>query len=159
MLLIDIDSIAELVVVVLASTVAMLIFAALTMNWFRIRSRWWENLLLAVAVALLFRPDFFMDTLTPEYRSVPAKQIFDIARDAPDNARMIVVIKGTTIEGEDVRKTVALRLGAKVGRRPQASRRRRTHRRSARREPADRRREVRLGRAQGRTSSRDSTSM
>ena len=114
LLLIDIDNVGELVIVVLASTAAMLVFAALTMNWFRVRSRWWENLLLAVAVALLFRPDFFMDYIVPEYRNVPAKQIFDVARDAPESARLIVVIKGTTIEGDDVRKTVALRLGPKA---------------------------------------------
>ena len=113
LLLIDIDNAAELVVVVVASTAAMLIFAALTMNWFRVKTRWWENLLLAAAVALLFRPDFFMDYLAPEYRDVPAKQLFEVARDAPANARLVVVIKGTTIEGDDVRKTVALRLGPK----------------------------------------------
>ena len=114
LLLIDIDSVGELVIVVLATTVAMLVFAALTMNWFRVRTRWWENLLLALAVALLFRPDFFMDYLAPEYRTVPAKQLYDVARDAPANSRLIVVIKGTTIEGDDVRKTVALRLGPKA---------------------------------------------
>ncbi len=36
LLLIDIDSIVELVSVIVASTLAMLIFAAVTMNWFRI---------------------------------------------------------------------------------------------------------------------------
>src|SRR5687767_11286484 len=113
LLLIDIDSVGELILVVLASTLAMLIFAALTMNWFRVKSRWWENVLLALACALLFRPDFFMDQIAPEYTPAPAKQVYDIARDLPDGGRLVVVIKGTTIEGEDVRKTVAVRLGPK----------------------------------------------
>ena len=65
-------------------------------------------------ISSVFRPDFFMDYIVPEYRNVPAKQIFDVARDAPESARLIVVIKGTTIEGDDVRKTVALRLGPKA---------------------------------------------
>jgi TRAP transporter 4TM/12TM fusion protein len=112
LLLIDIENVFDLVLVVSASTVAMLIFAAITMGWFRIRCRWWELALMAIATALLFRPDFFMDHVAPEYRDVPAKQIYEVARDTPENGRLIMVIKGTTIEGDDVRKTVAVNLGA-----------------------------------------------
>jgi len=113
LLLIDIDSVLELIIVVSASTMAMLIFAALTMNWFRVKSRWWENVLLALAVALLFRPDFFMDFIAAEYAPLPAKQVYDVARDLPDGGRLVVVIKGQSIEGDDIRKTVAVRLGPK----------------------------------------------
>ena len=111
LLLIDIDSVAELVSVVVASTLAMLIFAAVTMNWFRIRSRLWETLLLAVACMLLFRPDFFMDYLAPEYAHLPAAKAVEVAKNLPDGGRLVMVIKGTTIEGDDVTKTVAVRLG------------------------------------------------
>jgi hypothetical protein len=100
-----------LVRVVVACTIATLIFAALTMGWFRIKTRWWEALLLALAVALLFRPDFFMDQITPEYREVPAAQVFDVAKAAPSDESIVMVIKGTTLEGEDVSKTVAVQLG------------------------------------------------
>jgi TRAP transporter 4TM/12TM fusion protein len=112
LLLIDVNGWWELLRVVAACTIAMLVFSALTMNWFRVRSRWWENLLLAAAVVLLFRPDFFMDRLTPEYREVPAAQVFEVAKAVPDQGRLVMVIQGTTIEGEDIAKTVALRLGA-----------------------------------------------
>jgi TRAP transporter 4TM/12TM fusion protein len=112
LLLIDVNGPGELVRVVAACTLATLLFAAITMNWFRVRSRWWENLLLGVAVLLLFRPDFFMDRLTPEYREEPAARVFEVARAAPANERLVVVIEGTTLEGEQVTKTVALGLGA-----------------------------------------------
>ncbi|MBI3157800.1 MAG: TRAP transporter permease [Burkholderiales bacterium] len=111
LLLLEIDSIVELVVVIVACTLAMLLFSALTMGWFRVKLRAWETLLLAIAVALLFRPDWFMDRIAAPYRDAPADQAFAIARDAPDGGRMVMVIQGTTIEGEDVTKTVALRLG------------------------------------------------
>jgi TRAP transporter 4TM/12TM fusion protein len=111
LLLIDIDSIPELVSVVVASTVAMLIFAAVTMNWFRVKCRLWEVALLAVACLLLFRPDFFMDYLAPEYTHLPPAKVVDVARDLPDGGRLVLAIKGTTIEGDDVIKTVAVRLG------------------------------------------------
>jgi TRAP-type C4-dicarboxylate transport system permease large subunit len=111
LLLLDVTGTAELVRVVVASTIAMLVFSALTMGWFRVKLRWWEAGALALAVALLFRPDFFMDQLTPEYRDVPPAQVYDIAKNAPADARMVMVIKGMTLEGEDKVKTVAVRLG------------------------------------------------
>jgi TRAP transporter 4TM/12TM fusion protein len=111
LLLLDIDSWFGFVAVVVASTLAMLIFAAVTMNWFRVKCRWWEVLLLAVACTLLFRPDYFMDQLTPEYTHVPPARIYDVAKDLPDGGRLVMAIKGTTIEGEEVTKTVAVRLG------------------------------------------------
>ena len=54
LLLIDIDSVPALISVIVASTVAMLIFAAVTMNWFRVKCRLWEVALLAFACVLLF---------------------------------------------------------------------------------------------------------
>jgi len=111
LLLINVHTTGELIRVVLACTLATLVFAAVTMNWFRVKNRWWEAAALAVAVVLLFRPDFFMDRIEAEYRDVPAAQVFDVARDRPSNDRVVMVIKGTTIEGDDVTKTVALQLG------------------------------------------------
>ena len=43
LLLIDIHSTAELVRVVVACSIATLVFAAVTMNWFRVKSRLWET--------------------------------------------------------------------------------------------------------------------
>ncbi len=113
LLLVDVHSGFDLVLVVLASTLAMLLFSALTMNWLRIRLAGWEFVLLAAAVVLLFRPDFFMDRIAPEYRDVPAARIFDAARDAAAGDRLVMVISGTTIEGDEITKTVAVPLGDK----------------------------------------------
>jgi TRAP transporter 4TM/12TM fusion protein len=109
LLLIDVHSAGELFRVVAACTLATLLFAAVTMGWFRVKLRWWELGVLSVAVVLLFRPDYFMDQLTPAYADRPAAEVFEVAAAAPD--RVVMVIQGTTIEGEDVTKTVALNLG------------------------------------------------
>ncbi|MEO5881946.1 MAG: TRAP transporter permease [Caldimonas sp.] len=114
LLLIDVPSWLDLTLVVLASTLAMLLFAALTMGWFRVRMQWWELAALSVAVVLLFRPDFFMDRIAPEYRQAPPAQIFDAARDAGDKGRLVMVIEGTSLEGEAIVKTVALQLGGRA---------------------------------------------
>ncbi|MEP7302742.1 MAG: TRAP transporter permease [Caldimonas sp.] len=114
LLLIDVTTWFDLALVILASTLAMLLFAALTMAWMRVRMQWWEFAVLAVAVALLFRPDFFMDRIAPEYREAPPTQIFDAARDAGENSRLVMVIAGTSLEGEAIAKTVALQLGERA---------------------------------------------
>jgi hypothetical protein len=111
LLMIDIHSTWELVRVVSASTIAMCVFAAVTMNWFRVATRWWETVLLAIAVVLLFRPDALMDRIAPPTQDAPASRVYDIARNAATDETLVMVIKGTTIEGDEVQKTVALQLG------------------------------------------------
>lgn len=111
LLLIDVGNLGETVSVIAAGIVAMLLFAAITMNWLRTRSRWWENLLLAAAVLLLFRPDLFMDRIAPAWQDRPPAQVFDIARDVPTDGRLVLVLQGTTLEGRDLTKTVAVQLG------------------------------------------------
>jgi TRAP transporter 4TM/12TM fusion protein len=112
LLLIGVGSLTELLLVVAAATLAMLLFTALTMGWLRVRLAPWEMAALAVAVLLLFRPDWFMNHLTPAYRQAPAAQLLQVAKEAPAQGRLVMVVKGTTIEGEDITKTVALTLGA-----------------------------------------------
>ena len=113
LLLIDVHGWGELILVVTACSVAMLVFAALTMNWFRIKLKWWEFALLTLSVALLFRPGFFMDRIAPEFAAAPADQVYEVAKNLPDNATLVMQIKGTTLEGEDVEKTVSVQLGDK----------------------------------------------
>ncbi|HET9821634.1 MAG TPA: TRAP transporter permease [Burkholderiaceae bacterium] len=112
LLLIDTGAWWDVLLVVVASTLAMLAFAALTMNWMRVKCRAWEWVALAVATLFLFRPDFFMDFVGPEYRSEPASTVFEVAGRLPAGDRLVLVIAGTTIEGDELRKTVAVNLGA-----------------------------------------------
>jgi hypothetical protein len=93
-----------------ASTIAMLVFTALTMNWMRVRMKPWEWPVLALAVVFMFRPDFFMDQLAAEHKSVPAAQAFAVAGQLPAGERLLAVIGGTTLEGKALTKTVAVNL-------------------------------------------------
>jgi len=76
-----------------------------------VKSRWWEQAVLVVAVALLFRPDWFMDRLTPEFVARPASELAELARTTPAGQSLVLQIRGTNIEGDEIRKTVALPLG------------------------------------------------
>ena len=112
LLLIDVEGWFELLLVAFASTVASLTFAAASMAWFRERCRWWEVVLLLLATFALFRPDFFMNRIASKYTEVPASQIFEVAGRLPEDARLALIIEGITLEGDDVRKTVGVQLGA-----------------------------------------------
>jgi ketosteroid isomerase-like protein len=110
LLLIDVHGWWELTLVVVASTVACLAFAAVTMNWFLTKSRWWETLLLLLAVFMLFRPNAFMDRMYPPWADRPAKDVYAVAQALPDDYPLVLVIEGTNVEGEDVTKTVSVQL-------------------------------------------------
>ena len=110
-LLIGVHGWFELVLVVLASLAASLAFAAATMGWFRTRCRWWEIGALLLATFMLFRPNYFMDFLYAPYREVPAGEILKVVDRTPPAYSLVMVIEGTNVEGEDVRKTVGVQMG------------------------------------------------
>ena len=110
LLLIDVHGWWELTLVVVASTIACLVFAAVTMNWFLVRSRWWETALLLATVFMLFRPNAFMDRMYPPWEDRPGKEVYAVAKDLPPDFPLVLVIEGTNVEGEDVRKTVSVQL-------------------------------------------------
>jgi TRAP transporter 4TM/12TM fusion protein len=101
----------EAVLVVASATAASLLFAAATMAWFRARCRAVEIGLLLVATFLLFRPDWLVDRFYPKYVSAPARDIFRIADALGPDQLLIVSVKGESIEGDEVRKLVALPMG------------------------------------------------
>ncbi len=111
LLMIDIESWTEAILVITASTIAILLFAAGTMNWFLTRSRIWESVVLLLVCFTLFRPGFWMDLFYAPYLEAPASRIFEVAERLPDNGRLTFVVEGTNIEGEDVRKTMSLPMG------------------------------------------------
>jgi len=110
LLIIDVHGWWEVLLVGFSATVASCVFAAATMGYFQTRCRWWEVVLLLAATFALFRPDFFMNKLYEPYTEVPAKELYRVAKDLGENDRLVLVIEGTNVEGEDVRKTVAVQL-------------------------------------------------
>jgi hypothetical protein len=70
-----------------------------------------EIALLLIATFLFFRPDWLIDRVHPKYVSVPARDIYRIADRLPPDELLIVSVKGESIEGDDVRKVVALPMG------------------------------------------------
>jgi TRAP transporter 4TM/12TM fusion protein len=110
LLMIDVHGWWEILLVAFAATVASCVFAAATMGWFETKCKWWEVVLLLVAMFALFRPDFFMNYIAAPYTEVPAKEVYNVAKSLGENDRIVLVIEGTNVEGDDVKKTVAVQL-------------------------------------------------
>ncbi len=111
LLLIDVESWPELGLVVLAGTLASLLFGAATVGYFQAPNRWWEAGALLLAAFALFRPDYFVELIYPPFENRPPALAYDVAARLPEGGRVALVIRGTTIEGDEVTKTVAVRLG------------------------------------------------
>jgi TRAP transporter 4TM/12TM fusion protein len=110
-LFIGVGSVWEVVMVSISATIASLLFAAATMMYFRTRSNWLEFALLLLATFLFFRPDWVVDRFYPKYLAVPASQIYQVADRLQPDEWLVVRIAGQSIEGEEVKKTVALPMG------------------------------------------------
>ncbi len=118
LLLIDVHGVLDTALVVMASLTASLVFAAATMGWFQTRCKWWEIGVLLIATFMLFRPNFFMDRNYEPYEFRPGKEVLSLAREIPPDSPLVMIIEGTNVEGDDIKKTVGVRMG-KPGEAPQ----------------------------------------
>ena len=111
LILIGIGHWAEFVLVAATALLAMLMFVAGTQGHFLVRSRWYESAALLAVCFTLLRPGWFLDQLFEPYRPAPAKELFNVAGGLPANGRLVLVVLGTDLSGEDVSKTISLPLG------------------------------------------------
>jgi TRAP transporter 4TM/12TM fusion protein len=109
-LLIDVHTWGHTVLVAGGATLAMLVFAAATMNFLLTRNRAWETAVLLLVALTLLRPAFWMDRLYEPYTEVAATRIAEVVADTPVRGRLQVRVEGLSIEGDEVRKTVSLPL-------------------------------------------------
>ena len=110
LLLIDVGPVQAVFVFVVAM-VAMLLFAAGTMNFFLVRSRLWESAALLLVAFTLFRPGFFLDMIQPEFETRPASEIFERAEAAGDDASLRVRLVGEDLMGDAIDARYLLPLG------------------------------------------------
>jgi hypothetical protein len=51
-----------------------------------------------------------MNYIADAYRDAPAKELYSVAKALGENDRIVLIIEGTNVEGDDIRKTVAVQL-------------------------------------------------
>lgn len=75
------------------------------------RNRLWETAALLLAAFTLMRPGFWMDRLVPPYADTPPSHLQEVVGAIPRDGRLQLRIRGLNLEGDEVEKTVSLRLG------------------------------------------------
>ncbi|RVK43118.1 TRAP transporter permease [Sinorhizobium meliloti] len=110
-LLIGVDTWAHTIWVAAISLAAILIFSAATMNWFVTKSRLWESAVLLLVCFTLFRPDWWLNQISPPYEELPASEFLRAVEEAPAKSRINFVVQGFDLMGDEVRKTVNVPLG------------------------------------------------
>ncbi len=100
LLLIDVGPVKAIFVFVIA-TIAMMLFAAATQSWFLTRSKVWESIALLLVAFTLFRPGYWLDTVSPPFEELPGSQAVMQAETLPDNASIRVRIVGPDFDDPD----------------------------------------------------------
>jgi TRAP transporter 4TM/12TM fusion protein len=111
LLLIDVNFV-QAVRVFIVATIAMLLFAAATQNWFLTRSRYWESAALLLIAFTLFQPGYWLNRWQDPYVVRPATEILSLADSARDSESLRVRLSGEDFaSGKIVSTTLELPLG------------------------------------------------
>jgi TRAP transporter 4TM/12TM fusion protein len=109
LLLIDIDGIANLIIVIITAIAAILIFAAATQGYWLTKTKKWEMIALLLVAFTFFRPDFWMNQLIEPYNKHQATKIYELI-DKNDSNDLRLIVEGESLDGSFIRKTVLLPL-------------------------------------------------
>lgn len=112
LLLINVGPIQAIFVFIFA-LIAMLLFAAGTMNFFVVKSKIWESAMLLFAAFILFQPGYFLNKFSPEFETRPGSAIVKMAEDAESNTSLRVRLVGENINGDPIDARYLLPLGTK----------------------------------------------
>jgi TRAP transporter 4TM/12TM fusion protein len=111
LLLIGIANWFELIVVIVAATIAMLLFAAATQGYWLVKSRIWESLALLLVAFTLFRPGYWWDEVYSPTEIIPATEIVERAAQMPKGGKLRMFVQGENLDGKFVSRMVQLPLG------------------------------------------------
>ncbi|MGI9370598.1 MAG: TRAP transporter permease [Ruegeria sp.] len=115
LLLIDVTWI-EGIIVAITATIAILVFTSGTMGYFLTRNRIYETVALIFVAFALFRPDFFMDRISPPYAAVEPVDFVQAVGEAPSGAEIRMVASGPDFDtGKVVDTTIVLTVGPEEG--------------------------------------------
>jgi len=91
LLLIGVESIHEMIIIFIKSTIAILVFTAGTQGYFIIKNKLYESIALIVISFSIFLPSIWMDRIAPPYSSYEATKIYDILDKNNKKIRMEVL--------------------------------------------------------------------
>jgi len=112
LLMIDVNSIGEFLVVLLCATLAMGAFVAATQRWLLTKCSWVEVVLLLLVCFTLLRPNYWMDQIIPPYRAVPAAQFLEVVDQTKTGDAVRIRMMAQDRDGDDVEKSIRLNLSS-----------------------------------------------
>jgi len=112
LLMIGIGSWFHLVVVIVTSVIAMLVFAAATQGFFLTKSRFYETIALLLVTFVLFRPGFIWDKIYPPFEDKPGTELVQIVETMEPGSMLRLKIKGETMMGDEFTKSIMLPVGS-----------------------------------------------
>lgn len=112
LLLIDIEGPLDLALTALGATLGVLLFAAVSQGYFFTRLRIWEGAVLLLVAFTLLRPAYWVDQVVPPFERISYEEAVPLIEGAPAGESVALVFEGETFEGDLVRRTIRLPLGA-----------------------------------------------
>jgi TRAP-type uncharacterized transport system fused permease subunit len=111
LLMIDIGSMANLIMVIFCSIVAEGCFVAATQFWLIRRNKWYETIALLLITFTLFRPSYWLDRFYEPYNVLPAVQLVKIADSTPEGQTLRFRALSQSRAGDQVEKLLRLTMG------------------------------------------------
>ena len=111
-LLIGIDNAFEFMLVAATAVIGMIAFAGVLQNYFIVRNRRWEALILLCVSFMLLRPDFFRDLAFPPFRQIDPGQFEQLVARSPEGAQLRLRLEGTNISSDRESRVLLVSLGA-----------------------------------------------
>jgi hypothetical protein len=111
LLLIGVGTWLHLLIVIVASVIAMLAFAAGTQGYFLTKSRIWETAVLLLVAFTLFRPGFWWDMVFPPLAQEPPAKLEQMVAGMEPGSQLIIEVAGEDLKGKAYNKTVMLKVG------------------------------------------------
>lgn len=108
LLLMGIDTWWHLMLTIISSVIAMLIFSAATQGWWFTKNKWWETILLLALTFTFFRPGFWWDQIYPAKVLYPGTEIAQVAETLNVGESIELIVAGENLEGDFISKTVRL---------------------------------------------------
>ena len=100
LLLVGVESVGHGVLVFVVSLIAILSFSALTQGWLLVRLRIYEGLLLILVIVSLFRPDFVLNLVKPEFLSVGIAEVEMSPSKIPEDRKVRLHVVRSTDYGD-----------------------------------------------------------
>jgi TRAP transporter 4TM/12TM fusion protein len=110
-LMIGIGTWLHLTIVIAASVMAMLVFAAATQRYMLTSNRLWETMALLLVAFILLRPGYFWDKVYPPLLEKPAAELAAIVADMDPGSQVRIMVAGETFHGDPYQKTLMLPVG------------------------------------------------